>query len=136
MKGIIAWSIFHRWYSLSIYANSDSFQFKIKLKKQNLMSKTLAWIRCFVWAPNKAHLLCDIHSKWLYPISGYVSPQAPPTCDICQMIILGHVFAGYLCLTCKKVYHENCFIEGVPDQELIAKMSKFFDSWIFFVWWF
>ena len=55
-----------------------------------------------------------------------MSPQAPPTCDICQMIILGHVFAGYLCLTCKKVYHENCFIEGEPDQELIAKMSKFF----------
>jgi hypothetical protein len=56
-------------------------------------------------------------------VSGYASPEAPPTCDICQLIILGHVFAGYYCPTCKKYYHENCFMDGVPDPEFVAIMG-------------
>ncbi len=40
------------------------------------------------------------------------------------MFLFGQLFAGYVCHTCKKFFHENCFIEGVPDPNFLLGLGK------------
>ena len=96
-------------------ANQLKATFDAMLEKVNLAPKFHLSHKYARYAPND-EVADDIAGHEL----------EPHKCDVCNMYLFGIFANGYNCKTCRKFYHEYCFIHGDPDPALGTHTLTFF----------